>query len=112
MGQEVEYNLGSRGNSGTCSSAENVRIVPPGTIDLPQVNGEILDGTVIRPLRSVNPDQTDYSGLIQINSESPDEVPVEYEFGIMGLMNKRELLQVGDQVQLQVRIFSIYSHFT
>lgn len=102
LGQEVEYNLGSRGNSGICSSAENVRVIPSGTIVLPQANGDILDGTVIRPLRSVNPDQTDYSGLIQINSESPDDVPIEYEFGIMGLLNKRELLQVGDQVQLQV----------
>ncbi|KAK9877877.1 hypothetical protein WA026_020103 [Henosepilachna vigintioctopunctata] len=102
LGQEVEYNLGSRNNSGTCSSAENVRIIPKGTIIQPQVDSEILDGTVIRPLRSVNPDQNDYSGLIQINSESPEDEPLEYEFGIMGLMNKRELLQVGDHVQLQV----------
>lgn len=30
LGQEVEYNLGLRSNSGTCSSAENVKIVPKG----------------------------------------------------------------------------------
>jgi cold shock CspA family protein len=102
LGQEVEYNLGTRGNSGTCSSAENVKIIPKGTINLPLVIGDVLDGTVVRPLRSVNPDQTEYSGLIRIKTEDPDEKPMDYEFGIMGLVNKRELLQVGDHVQLQV----------
>ncbi|XP_044257145.1 cold shock domain-containing protein E1 [Tribolium madens] len=102
LGQEVEYNLGSRGNSGTCSSAENVKIIPKGTINLPPVIGDVLDGTVVRPLRSVNPDQTEYSGLIRIKTEDPEEKALEYEFGIMGLVNKRELLQVGDHVQLQV----------
>ncbi|RZC42843.1 cold shock domain-containing protein E1 [Asbolus verrucosus] len=102
LGQEVEYNLGNRGNSGTCSSAENVKVIPKGTINLPPVIGDVLDGTVVRPLRSVNPDQTEYSGLIKIKTEDPDDKPMEYEFGIMGLVNKRELLQVGDHVQLQV----------
>lgn len=101
LGQEVEYNLGTRGSSGSCSSAENVRILPRGTIALPAVTGEILDGTIARPLRSVNPDQMEYSGLIRIGGEN-DENGKEYEFGIMGLVNKRELLQVGDPVQLQV----------
>lgn len=102
LGQEVEYNLGTRGNSGTCSTAENVKIISKGTINLPPIMGEILDGTVVRPLRSVNPDQTEYSGLIQIKMEDPEDKATEYEFGIMGLVNKRELLQVGDHVQLQI----------
>lgn len=108
LGQEVEYNLGTRGSSGSCSSAENVRILARGTIALPAVTGEILDGVVVRPLRSVNPDQQEYSGLIKVGivasngaiEEAGDNK--EYEFGIMGLTNKRELLQVGDPVQLQV----------
>lgn len=101
LGQEVEYNLGTRGSSGSCSSAENVRILTKGTIVLPAISGEILDGTVTRPLRSVNPDQMEYSGLIRVNGENNEDYK-EYEFGIMGLLNKRELLQVGDPVQLQV----------
>lgn len=101
MGQEVEYNLGSRGNSGSCSSAENVKIIPKGTINLPPVKDETLEGTVTRPLRSVNPDQNEYSGLIKWKSENGNE-DKEFEFGIMGLTNKRELLQVGDHVQFQV----------
>ncbi|KAF2881106.1 hypothetical protein ILUMI_25072 [Ignelater luminosus] len=102
LGQEVEYNLGGREKSGSCSSAENVRIIPKGTIELPSVSGELFDGTVVRPLRSVNPDQSEYSGLIKAFTEHPDEKAKEYEFGIMGLANKRELLQVGDPVQFQI----------
>lgn len=102
LGQEVEYNLGTRGNSGSCSSAENVKIIPKGTIELPAVHGDILEGVVVRPLRSVNPDQQEYSGLIKVRTENPEDKSAEYEFGIMGLVNKRELLQVGDQVQFQV----------
>lgn len=98
----MEYNLGTRVNSGSCSSAENVKIVPKGTISLPAVSGEVLDGAVTRPLRSVNPDQNEYSGLIKLKSDNPEEKLQEYEFGIMGLVNKRELLQVGDPVQFQV----------
>lgn len=102
LGQEVEYNLGSRGNSGTSPSAENVKIIPKGSIDLPAVTGDTLDGAVVRPLRSVNPDQNEYAGLIRVKTENPDDKVEKYEFGIMGLMNKRELLQVGDTVQFQV----------
>lgn len=102
LGQEVEYNLGSRGNSGTSPSAENVKIIPKGTINLPTVSGDVLDGAVVRPLRSVNPDQNEYAGLIKVKTENPDEKAEEYEFGIMGLVNKRELLQVGDAVQFQM----------
>lgn len=104
LGQEVEYNLGNRGNSGSCSSAENVKIVPKGSITLPPIKGDILDGTISRPLRSVNPDQNEYSGLIRLKSDNGNDEK-EYEFGIMGLTNKRELLQVGDLVQFQVILF-------
>ena len=50
-------------------SAENVRLMRRGTI--PSLSGqeEVLHGKVIRPLRSVNPDQTDYCGLIQVKNE-------------------------------------------
>ncbi|GJQ87988.1 Unr [Trypoxylus dichotomus] len=103
LGQEVEYNLGIRsGNSGSCSSAENVKVIAKGSITLPAVSGEVLEGYVVRPLRSVNPEQNEYSGLIRVKMETPDEKVQEYEFGIMGLVNKRELLQVNDHVQFQI----------
>lgn len=68
-------------------------VLNPGTIELPEISGEILEGVVVRPLRSVNPDQSEYSGLIRTQTDNPDENGPEYEFGIMGLVNKRELLQ-------------------
>lgn len=102
LGVEVEYNLGTRGSSGSCLSAENVRVLPKGTIELPLASGEVLEGTVIRSLRSVNPDQTQYAGLVQVNTAEGEEKGAEYEFGITGLANKRELLQAGDPVTFQV----------
>lgn len=110
LGLEVEYNLATRGSSGSCLSAENVRILPRGTIVVADLQGPILDGIVVRPLRSVNPDQTQYAGLIaesldddEDEDEDVDEETLnEYEFGITGLANKRELLQVGDPVTFQV----------
>lgn len=79
-----------------------MKVIPKGTITLPAVSGEVLDGSVVRPLRSVNPDQNEYAGLIRAKAENPEEREKEYEFGIMGLGNKRELLQVGDAVQFQI----------
>ncbi|PSN48449.1 hypothetical protein C0J52_16573 [Blattella germanica] len=81
---------------------ENVRVLPKGTIQLPPATGPILDGTVVRPLRSVNPDQTQYAGLVQVCLADSEEKGEEYEFGITGLANKRELLQAGDPVTFQV----------
>lgn len=104
LGVEVEYNLGTRGSSGSCLSAENVHVLPKGSIELALPSGEILDGTVVRPLRSVNPDQTQYAGLVQVNTAEAEAEGKgeEYEFGITGLANKRELLQAGDPVTFQV----------
>lgn len=104
LGMEVEYVLGSRSSTGgTCQSAENVRVLPKGTINLSiTVGEEIYDGKVVRPLRGVNPDQSVYAGLIQATADSDNEKGAEYEFGITSLTNKRELLQVGDPVQFQV----------
>jgi cold shock CspA family protein len=63
----------------------------------------VLNGKVVRPLRSANPDQDDYCGLIHVKSEE-GKVMAQYEFGIASLLNKKELLQVGDPVQFQVHV--------
>ncbi|KAL1117483.1 hypothetical protein AAG570_004806 [Ranatra chinensis] len=102
---EVEYTLVvyNRNNSGSCQSAENVCPLAKGTIN-PEVTigEEVLAGKVMRPLRSVNPEQNVYSGLIETTTHAEGEDGTEYEFGITSLSNKRELLQVGDPVQFQV----------
>lgn len=96
LGDEVEYLLGrANGSGGGCASAEYVRVLPRGTITLAKPLEPTLNGTVTRTLRALNPDQAQYSGLIQV------ECGTTYEFGIMGLVCKREILQVGDPVNFQ-----------
>lgn len=100
LGQEVEYTLSSRTGPGGKVSAENVRNLPKGTLPMPKVMGDMFEGTVLRSMRSINPDQEEYSGLVCVGNE--DEGSEQYEFGITGVVNKRELLQPGDQVTFQL----------
>lgn len=99
---EVEYTLSTRntGNGGSCASAENVRILPPGSIsdncELLQPN-VILDGVVSRPLRSVNPEQTEYAGIIQ-------EVPTS-ELSYFVIFIVLEIVIVIFDLQLKKKIF-------
>jgi len=100
VGTEVEYCVFNREKGGKVS-AEGVKIVSKGTIQPLPAKEEFFNGKVVRPLRSVNPDQDEYCGLIQTKSED-GVVLAEYKFGIASLTNKKELLQVGDPVQFQV----------
>ncbi|KAJ8736948.1 hypothetical protein PYW07_000219 [Mythimna separata] len=99
LGCEVEYTLGRvNGSGGGCASAEYVRLLPRGTVTVAKPLDPTLNGTVTRTLRALNPDQAHYSGLIQV------EGGTSYEFGIMGLACKREILQVGDPVTFQADV--------
>ena len=100
VGQEVEYSIYSREKGGKVS-AEGVKPLSKGAIPKPACREDVLNGKVVRPLRSVNPDQADYCGLIVAKSED-GTVLGEYEFGIASLLNKKELLQEGDPVNFQV----------
>ncbi|KAK0082024.1 hypothetical protein PV325_011228 [Microctonus aethiopoides] len=104
LGAEIECTVGAGNGRGTggCIAAESVRLVSRGTIPRPAVTSEVLDGTVVRPLRSTNPEQLEYAGMIKLNTANDEAESVEYEFGIMGMINKRELLQIGDPVQFQI----------
>ncbi|XP_026500310.1 cold shock domain-containing protein E1 isoform X1 [Vanessa tameamea] len=99
LGTEVEYSLGRiNGSGGGCASAEFVRVLPRGSVTIAKPLDPTLNGTVTRTLRALNPDQAKYSGLIQM------EGGTTYEFGIMGLACKREILQVGDPVTFQADV--------
>jgi len=102
VGLEVEYYVYSREKGGKVS-AEGVKLLPKNSIPKPMVKEEMLYGKVVRPLRSVNPDQADYCGLIVSKSEE-GKVIGEYQFGIASLLNKKELLQEGDPVNFQVSV--------
>merc|ERR1719225_2164988 len=102
VGQEVEYSIYSREKGGKVS-AEGVKPLGKGSIPKPPCKEEVLNGKVVRPLRSVNPDQSDYCGLIAAKSDD-GTVLGQYEFGIASLLNKKELLQEGDPVSFQVSL--------
>lgn len=105
LGQEVEYTLTPRqvgtANSGNCQPAENVKLLAKGTIAQPKVFDSVYSGTVERPLRCINPDQDEYSGRVSLLNDNKDVVST-HEFGITSLMNKRDLLQKGDDVSFKV----------
>ena len=69
VGTEVEYSVGTRNtNSNHNMVAENVKALPPGSIQLDgsvDEDAPIINGVVKRSLRSLNPDQKEYAGLIQ-----------------------------------------------
>jgi len=100
VGQEVEYSIYSREKGGKVS-AEGVKPLSRGSIPKIPSKEDVFNGKVVRPLRSVNPDQSDYCGLIAAKSED-GTILGQYEFGIASLLNKKELLQEGDPVSFQV----------
>ena len=63
----MQYTLSRPGSQGRVS-AENVTPLPAGTLSQPEVQEEVLDGIVLRPLRSSDPDQAVYAGLVQANT--------------------------------------------
>merc|ERR550539_783677 len=102
VGREVEYSIYSREKGGKVS-AEGVKPLTKGSIPKAATKtDEVLNGKVVRPLRSVNPDQADYCGLIAHKDLNDGSVLGEFEFGIASLLNKKELLQEGDPVSFQV----------
>lgn len=101
MGQEVEYNLSIRSNNsscGNCLPAENVKVLSKGTIFQSKVYETTYSGVILRPLRCVNPDQVEYSGLVQLIDGNSGQGTTNHEFGITSLINKRDLLQKNDNV--------------
>lgn len=101
IGQEVEYALSCKGSK---LSAENVHKLPSGTIPGDDAMPEVLNGTVIRPVRCFNPEQEEYCGLIQVTADETMECGQDYPFGITSLAEKHELLQKGDVVQFQIGV--------
>lgn len=72
-----------------------------GTIVHPKVLDGIFNGVVVRPLRCINPDQEEYSGLIQLKDDN-GENSTQHKFGITSLTNKRDLLQKDDCVVFKI----------
>ncbi|XP_028264708.1 cold shock domain-containing protein E1 isoform X10 [Parambassis ranga] len=98
LGDTVEYAL-SKGK-GNKVSAEKVTKVAAVNCIGEDVGATVMMGKVIRPLRSVDPSQTEYQGLIELTEEGTKGQT--YPFGIMGMANKADCLQKGELVKFQV----------
>lgn len=95
--------------SGEKISADNVTKLPLSSFTEDDVTSNVYEGTVIRPMRTVDPDQSEYEGLIQVSSteHENDEKEEVYRFGITSLVDKKEQLQVGNKVSFQTYIDSV-----
>lgn len=98
IGDEVEFSLVRKGSK---SSAEKVKVIPKGTIPPEKMHPGLLKGKVIRPLRCIDPQQAEYTGLIQEISEDGSE-GASYPYCILSLADKHEFLQKNDQVCFQL----------
>ncbi|KAF3696577.1 Cold shock domain-containing protein E1 N-ras upstream gene protein UNR [Channa argus] len=99
LGDTVEYTL-SKGK-GNKVSAEKVTKVAAVNGIVEDGGAQVIMGKVIRPLRSVDPSQTEYQGLIEVTEEGGNKGQ-NYPFGIMGMANKADCLQKGELVKFQV----------
>ncbi|XP_078662919.1 cold shock domain-containing protein E1-like isoform X22 [Branchiostoma floridae x Branchiostoma belcheri] len=101
LGDEVEYSTVRKNNK---VSAERIFRLAPGTIVAEETDPTILHGKVVRPLRSIDPQQPEYQGLIQVTHEDGSENgdAKTFPYGITSLADKREFLQKGDVVNFQV----------
>jgi len=93
-------------------SAEKVTKVLISSIDEEDIQPKILEGLILRPMRTVDPEQEEYEGLIQLVccpqlDDGDEKVPQDeniYKFGITDVLEKKEALQKGDKVNFQLRI--------
>ncbi|XP_036894759.1 cold shock domain-containing protein E1 isoform X2 [Sturnira hondurensis] len=99
LGDMVEYSL-SKGK-GNKVSAEKVNKTHSVNGITEEADPTIYSGKVIRPLRSVDPTQTEYQGMIEIVDEGDMKGEV-YPFGIVGMANKGDCLQKGESVKFQL----------
>jgi len=106
LGDGVKYVETKKGGK---RSAENVTRVMVSPVDDEDVQPTILDGVILRPMRTVDPEQEEYEGLLQLvqPDDGDEKVPHDdgtlYSFGITDVMEKKEALQKGDKVNFQMR---------
>uniref|UniRef100_A0AAV2LWT5 Cold shock domain-containing protein E1 n=1 Tax=Knipowitschia caucasica TaxID=637954 RepID=A0AAV2LWT5_KNICA len=99
LGDTVEYTM-SKGKGNKVSAEKVTKVAPVNSIG-DDVSTTIMVGKVVRPLRSVDPSQNEYQGLIEITEEGANKGQ-NYPFGIMGMSSKSDCLQKGESVKFQV----------
>ncbi|XP_022071146.1 cold shock domain-containing protein E1 isoform X4 [Acanthochromis polyacanthus] len=99
LGDTVEYTL-SKGKGNKVSAEKVTKVAAVNGIG-EDISASVMMGKVIRPLRSVDPSQTEYQGLIEVTEEGGTKGQ-NYPFGIMGMASKGDCLQKGELVKFQV----------
>lgn len=103
VGQEVEYVVSSKASANGKNAADIVKPLPKGSIGRAAIFPDILQGVVSRPLRGANPDQSEYTGIIDGQDGH------SYNFGIISMLNKKETLQVD--LAAKVNFMDILKYF-
>ncbi|XP_070535883.1 cold shock domain-containing protein E1-like [Ptychodera flava] len=98
IGDEVEYSVTRKGAK-VC--AESIKKLLKGTIPGETVQPGTNQGKIIRPLRNIDPQQSEYEGLVQQMEGDSNEGAI-YPYGITGLADKKDFLQKGDVVRFQI----------
>lgn len=99
LGDTVEYTL-SKGKGNKVSAEKVTKVAPVNGIG-EDVSTTVLLGKVTRPLRSVDPSQTEYQGLIEVTEEGASKGQ-SYPFGIVSMASKADCLQKGEMVKFQL----------
>ncbi|XP_028652267.2 cold shock domain-containing protein E1 isoform X1 [Erpetoichthys calabaricus] len=99
LGDTVEYTL-SKGKGNKVSAEKVTKVAAVNGVEEDESIPVCL-GKVVRPLRSVDPTQTEYQGLIEVIEEG-NMKGQSYPFGIVGMSNKSDCLQKGETVKFQL----------
>ncbi|XP_065102968.1 cold shock domain-containing protein E1 isoform X9 [Paramisgurnus dabryanus] len=99
LGDTVEYML-SKGKGNKISAEKVTKVAAVNGVG-EDISNTVLLGKVVRPLRSVDPSQTEYQGLIEITEDGSSKGQ-SYPFGIVGMANKGDCLQKGEMVKFQL----------
>ncbi|XP_041702323.2 cold shock domain-containing protein E1 isoform X10 [Coregonus clupeaformis] len=99
LGDTVEYTL-SKGKGNKVSAEKVTKVAAVNGVGQ-DVGETVILGKVVRPLRSVDPSQTEYQGLIELSEEDGTKCQ-NYPFGIVGMANKADCLQKGEMVKFQL----------
>ncbi|XP_051949756.1 cold shock domain-containing protein E1-like isoform X4 [Xyrauchen texanus] len=99
LGDTVEYTL-SKGKGNKISAEKVTKVAAVNGVG-EDVSSTVFLGKLVRPLRCVDPSQTEYQGLIEITEEGSSKGQ-SYPFGIVGMANKGDCLQKGEMVKFQL----------
>ncbi|XP_077080138.1 cold shock domain-containing protein E1 isoform X3 [Siphateles boraxobius] len=99
LGDTVEYTL-SKGKGNKISAEKVTKVAAVNGVG-EDVSNTVFLGKVVRPLRSVDPSQTEYQGLIEITDDGSSKGQSS-PFGIVGMANKGDCLQKGEMVKFQL----------